>query len=78
MAIWSELRSIVRWLLRRSDPPPPPGTCQVIQAAEQAAARRRLLADAEAARATPPHCQATEILPTGTLDHEATPGRADR
>ncbi|MEV5819551.1 hypothetical protein ACFYMB_08535 [Micromonospora haikouensis] len=82
MATWSrvctEVRAITRWALRRPEPPPPPGTGQRIQAAEQAVARRRLLADAEAARATPPHCQPTEILPTGTLDHEATPGRADR
>lgn len=78
MAIWSEMRGIVRWLLRRSDPPPPPGTGQVIQAAEQAAARRQILADARAAHATPQHCQPTEILPTVALDPEATHGRADR
>ncbi|WP_431977480.1 hypothetical protein [Micromonospora haikouensis] len=78
MAIWSEMRNIVRWLLRRSDPPPPPGTGQRIQAAEQAVARRRLLSDAQTARTTPQHCQPTKNLPTGTLDHEATPGRADR
>ncbi|MFC8845237.1 MULTISPECIES: hypothetical protein [unclassified Micromonospora] len=78
MAIWSEVRSIVRWLLRRSDPPPPPGTGQGIQAAEQAAARRQILADAQAARTTSQHCQPTEIVPTVALGHESTDGRADR
>ncbi|WP_320067842.1 hypothetical protein [Micromonospora sp. RTGN7] len=47
MAIWSELRAIVRWLLRRPDPLPPPGTGQAIQAAEQAAARQRILDQAQ-------------------------------
>ncbi|NBE85094.1 hypothetical protein [Micromonospora rubida] len=43
MAIWSELRAIVRWLLQRPDPLPPPGTGRAIQAVEQAAARQRIL-----------------------------------
>ncbi|MFC5942799.1 hypothetical protein ABUL04_08320 [Micromonospora harpali] len=77
MAIWSELRSIVRWLLRRADPPPPPGTGQRIQAAEQAVARRQLLSDARVARATPQHCQPTEIVPTVALGDETTHGRAE-
>ncbi|SBT39035.1 hypothetical protein [Micromonospora narathiwatensis] len=47
MAIWSELRDIMRWLLRRPDSPPPPGTGQCHQAAEQAAAKRRLLDQAK-------------------------------
>ncbi|MFG1847756.1 hypothetical protein [Micromonospora carbonacea] len=50
MAFWSEVRSIVRWLLRRPDPPPPPGTGDTIQAAEQHAARQRLLGQAQAER----------------------------
>ncbi|MFG1800751.1 hypothetical protein ACGFI4_11345 [Micromonospora carbonacea] len=78
MAIWSEMRGIVRWLLRRPEPPPPPGTGQVIQAAEQAAARRQILADAQAARTTPQHCQPPENVPTVALGDETTHGRADR
>ncbi|MFF5071208.1 hypothetical protein ACFY2R_08370 [Micromonospora olivasterospora] len=64
MAIWSEVRNIVRWLLRRSDPPPPPGTGQRHQAAEQAAARQRLLDQAQRARDTRWYCEPTQIVPT--------------
>ncbi|MEU4640494.1 hypothetical protein [Micromonospora sp. NPDC023814] len=45
----SELRGIVRWLLRRSDSPPP-SSGQRHQAAEQAAAQRRLLDQAKRLR----------------------------
>ncbi|WP_431976208.1 hypothetical protein [Micromonospora haikouensis] len=82
MAILSELyaeaRAMTRWILRRPpEPPPPPGTGQAIQATEQAAARRQILADAQAETA-PLHCQPTQILPTVTLGHETTYGRADQ
>ncbi|MFC8846498.1 MULTISPECIES: hypothetical protein [unclassified Micromonospora] len=50
MALWSELRAIIRWLLRRPDPPPPPGYGKRVQAAEQDAARQRLLGQAQAER----------------------------
>ncbi|MFG3707838.1 hypothetical protein ACGF7U_24320 [Micromonospora sp. NPDC047670] len=50
MATWSELRGIVRWLLRRPDSRPPSGVGQRHQAAEQEAARRRLLDQAERLR----------------------------
>ncbi|MFG1950705.1 hypothetical protein [Micromonospora sp. NPDC048830] len=63
MAIWSELRDIVRRLLRRSDPPPPPGTGQRHQAAEQAAAQRRLLDQAQRLRNSRWHCEPTQFVP---------------
>ncbi|GAA2708733.1 hypothetical protein ACFY2R_04340 [Micromonospora olivasterospora] len=63
MAIWSELRNLVRWLLRRSDPPPPPGSGQRHQAAEQAAARRRLLDQAQRLRDSRWYCEPTQIVP---------------
>ncbi|MFI1195531.1 hypothetical protein ACH4T9_20050 [Micromonospora sp. NPDC020750] len=47
MAIWSELRAIVRWLARRPDPLPPPGTGKAIQAAEHEVARQRILDQAQ-------------------------------
>ncbi|WP_320069737.1 hypothetical protein [Micromonospora sp. RTGN7] len=43
MAIWSELRAIVRWLAGQGDPVPPPDTGLRIQAAEADAARQRIL-----------------------------------
>lgn len=54
MAIWSELRNLVRWLFRRPEPPQP-GTGQRYQANEQAQARRRLLRQAERLRETRCH-----------------------
>ncbi|NES15068.1 MULTISPECIES: hypothetical protein [Micromonospora] len=64
MAIWSELRKLVRWLFRRPEPPPPPGTGQRYQASEQAEARRRLLDQAGQLRDTEWHRQPTQIVPT--------------
>ncbi|MDG4793898.1 hypothetical protein [Micromonospora sp. WMMD1082] len=43
MAIWLELCTLTRWLLRRLQSPPPPGTAQRYQDVEQAAAQHRLL-----------------------------------
>ncbi|MFV2104899.1 hypothetical protein [Micromonospora sp. LOL_024] len=59
MAIWSELRDIMRWLLRRADSPPPPGIGQRHQAAEQAVAQRRLLDQAKQLRDTQWHREPT-------------------
>ncbi|MEO3776461.1 hypothetical protein ABGB16_06335 [Micromonospora sp. B11E3] len=63
MAIWSELRGIVRWLLRRSEPPPPPGAGQRHQAAEQAAAQQRLLDQAQRLRDNRWYCEPTQMIP---------------
>jgi hypothetical protein len=63
VATWSELRDIMRWLLRRADSPPPPGTGQRHQAAEQAAAQRRLLDQAKRLRDTQWHRELTQAAP---------------
>jgi hypothetical protein len=67
VAIRSELRDIMRWLLRRADSPPPPGTGQRHQAAEQAVAQQRLLDQAKRLRDTQWHrepIQTTPYVPT--------------
>ncbi|MFF3852342.1 hypothetical protein [Micromonospora sp. NPDC002575] len=65
MAFWSELRAIMRWVLRRSDPPPPPGTGRQIQEAEQEAARQHILGQAQAERLRNSrwYCEPTQAHP---------------
>ncbi|MFU8854447.1 hypothetical protein ACNAW0_26220 [Micromonospora sp. SL1-18] len=70
MAIWFELRKLVRWLFRRPEPPPPPGTGQRYQATEQAEARRRLLDQAKRLRETQSHRESAQIVSNAPM----TPG----
>ncbi|MCN0177623.1 hypothetical protein [Salinispora arenicola] len=63
MAIWSELRYLTRWLLRRSDVSTALGIGQHHQAIEQAAARRRLLDQAKRLRNTQWHRESTQSAP---------------
>ncbi|MCX4468980.1 hypothetical protein OOK41_01400 [Micromonospora sp. NBC_01655] len=64
VAIWSELRAIVRWLAHRDPlPPPDPRPARAWDDADQGAARQRILDQAQRLRATPWHCEPTVILP---------------
>lgn len=63
MAVWSELRAIVRWALRLPDPLPPTDPGPAIQAAEHAAARQRVLDQAERLRNTRWYCEPTQANP---------------
>lgn len=63
MTIWSKLRYLVLWLLRRSDTSPPPCLGERHQAVEQEAARRRLLDQAKRLRNTQWHRESTQSAP---------------
>ena len=76
MAIRSELRDIMRWLLRRADSPPPPGTGQRHQAAEQAAAQRRLLDQAKRSRDTHWHREPIQTTPYAPTTSDQRTGDA--
>lgn len=67
MTIWSELCTVMRWLLRRPEPPPPPGTGQRYQEAEQAAARQRLLDHAAQLRRSQGNCEPAQDVPADHL-----------
>ncbi|WP_080671501.1 hypothetical protein [Salinispora cortesiana] len=75
MTIWSKLRYLVLWLLRRSDASPPPGLGERHQAIEREAARRRLLEQARRLRDTQWHREPTQPAPpTRTTVAQSTDG----
>lgn len=75
MTIWSKLRYLVLWLLRRSGTSPPPGLGERHQAIEREAARQRLLDQARRLRDTQWHREpAQPAPPTPTTVEQRTDG----